>query len=150
MAQVVETTDLTKKYDGFTAVDALNLRIGEGEVFGFLGPNGAGKTTTILMLLGLTEPTSGTAQVCGYNPTREVLKVKHLVGYLPEKVGFRMITLRRRTPVMFQSYRRPKTSSHIQNFNERSDFWNHFARFYTNFKEHSSKRSGRKIDTVAL
>ncbi|OIP27464.1 MAG: ABC transporter ATP-binding protein [Chloroflexi bacterium CG_4_9_14_3_um_filter_45_9] len=85
---VVETTNLTKKYDGFTAVDGLNLHIEEGEIFGFLGPNGAGKTTTLLMLLGLTEPTSGTAQVCGHNPTREPLKVKRLVGYLPEKVGF--------------------------------------------------------------
>ncbi|MDY7019085.1 MAG: ABC transporter ATP-binding protein [Chloroflexota bacterium] len=85
---VIETTNLTKKYDAFTAVEGLNLRIEEGEIFGFLGPNGAGKTTTILMLLGLTEPFSGTAQVCGYNPTREPLKVKRIVGYLPEKVGF--------------------------------------------------------------
>ena len=89
MGQVaVETINLTKIYDDFTAVDGLNLRIEEGEIFGFLGPNGAGKTTTILMLLGLTEPTSGAAQVCGYNPTREPLKVKRIVGYLPEKVGF--------------------------------------------------------------
>jgi ABC-2 type transport system ATP-binding protein len=85
---VVETKDLTKNYDGFTAVDGLNLRVEEGEVFGFLGPNGAGKTTTLLMLLGLTEPSSGTVQVCGFNPTREPLKVKRIVGYLPEKVGF--------------------------------------------------------------
>jgi len=85
---VVETNRLTKTYDGFTAVDGLNLRIEEGEIFGFLGPNGAGKTTTILMLLGLTEPSSGTAQVCGHNPTREPLKVKRIVGYLPERVGF--------------------------------------------------------------
>jgi len=85
---IVETNNLTKTYDGFTAVDGLNLRIEEGETFGFLGPNGAGKSTTILMLLGLTEPSSGTAQVCGYNPTREPLKVKRIVGYLPEKFGF--------------------------------------------------------------
>jgi len=84
----VETHDLTKKYDGVTVVDSLNLHIREKEVFGLLGPNGAGKTTTILMLLGLTEPASGMAQVCGFNPTREPLKVKRLVGYLPEKVGF--------------------------------------------------------------
>ena len=85
---IVETKGLSKTYDGFTAVDGLDLRIEEGEVFGFLGPNGAGKTTTILMLLGLTEPSSGTAQVCGYNPTREPLKVKRIVSYLPEKFGF--------------------------------------------------------------
>jgi len=85
---VVETKDLTKAYNGFTAVDRLNLRIEEGEIFGFLGSNGAGKTTTILMLIGLTEPSSGTAQVCGYDSTREPLKVKRIVGYLPEKFGF--------------------------------------------------------------
>jgi ABC-2 type transport system ATP-binding protein len=85
---IIETTGLTKAYGNKIAVDKLNLRISEGEVFGFLGPNGAGKTTTILMLLGLTEPTSGTARVCGYSPTREPLKVKRVVGYLPEKVGF--------------------------------------------------------------
>lgn len=85
---VIETKELTKAYRTFVAVDKLNLRVGEGEVFGFLGPNGAGKTTTILMLLGLTEPTSGSASVCGYNPTREPVKVKRAVGYMPEKVGF--------------------------------------------------------------
>ena len=84
----IETQDLTKRYDGVTVVDHLNLKINENEVFGLLGPNGAGKTTTILMLLGLTEPASGTARVCGFSPTREPLKVKRLVGYLPENVGF--------------------------------------------------------------
>jgi len=85
---VVETTDLTKMYGGFTAVNKLNLRIEEGEMFGFLGANGAGKTTTLLMLLGLTEPTSGTVRVCGKDPARDPLEVKRQVGYLPERVGF--------------------------------------------------------------
>ena len=84
----IETQDLTKRYDGVAVVDSLNLHVVENEVFGLLGPNGAGKTTTILMLLGLTEPASGNARVFGFNPTREPLKVKRLVGYLPEKVGF--------------------------------------------------------------
>ncbi|MFC1931300.1 ABC transporter ATP-binding protein [Chloroflexota bacterium] len=84
----IETQDLTKRYDGTTVVDHLNLHVRENEVFGLLGPNGAGKTTTILMLLGLTEPASGSAQVYGFNSTRDPLKVKRLVGYLPEKVGF--------------------------------------------------------------
>ncbi len=84
----VETQDLTKSYDGAIVVDHLNLHIAENEIFGLLGPNGAGKTTTILMLLGLTEPVSGSARVCGYNPTREPLNVKRMVGYMPEKVGF--------------------------------------------------------------
>ena len=85
---VVETKKLTKAYNGTVVVDALNLKIQEGEIFGFLGPNGAGKTTTILMLLGLTEPTSGEARVCGFDVTREPLKVKRITGYLPENLGF--------------------------------------------------------------
>lgn len=85
---VVETVNLTKKYDGFTAVNNLNLRVQQGEVFGLLGPNGAGKTTTILMLLGLTDPTSGKVTVLGMDPTRKTLSVKSKVGYIPDTVGF--------------------------------------------------------------
>jgi ABC-2 type transport system ATP-binding protein len=85
---VIETQDLTKVYGEQVAVNRLNLKINEGEVFGFLGPTGAGKTTTLIMLLGLSEPTSGKARVCGFDPTREALKVKRVVGYLPENVGF--------------------------------------------------------------
>jgi len=85
---VLETQDLTKRYDGNTVVDHLNLHVAENEVFGLLGPNGAGKTTTILMLLGLTEPASGSARIFGFNSTREPLKVKSLTGYLPERLGF--------------------------------------------------------------
>jgi ABC-2 type transport system ATP-binding protein len=85
---VVQTQNLTKWYGREAAVDNLTLTMGEGEVFGFLGPNGAGKTTTILMLLGLSEPTSGWARVCGLDSAREAIKVKRLAGYLPENVGF--------------------------------------------------------------
>lgn len=88
MSAVVETRNLTKRYHDKLAVNSLNLTVEEGEIFGFLGPNGAGKTTTILMLLGLTEPTSGEVSVCGFNPTRQSLEVKRRVGYLPENPGF--------------------------------------------------------------
>jgi ABC-2 type transport system ATP-binding protein len=84
----IETHGLAKHYGKFVAVEGLDLAVYEGEVFGLLGPNGAGKTTTILMLLGLTEPTAGSARVLGCDPTREPLKVKSLVGYLPDAVGF--------------------------------------------------------------
>ncbi|MDR7555036.1 MAG: ABC transporter ATP-binding protein [Armatimonadota bacterium] len=87
-APVIETQGLTKRYGAFTAVDNLTLRVYAGEVFGLLGPNGSGKTTTILMLLGLTEPTSGTARVLGEDPARNPLAVKRRVGYLPDSVGF--------------------------------------------------------------
>lgn len=85
---VIELTDLTKKYGSFTAVGNLSLSVDKGEIFGLLGPNGAGKSTTILMMLGLTEPTSGTLRVCGINPTTNPVEVKRKVGYLPEDVGF--------------------------------------------------------------
>ncbi|HIQ04571.1 MAG TPA: ABC transporter ATP-binding protein [Anaerolineae bacterium] len=85
---VIETHGLTKHYNSFVAVDALNLAVKPGEVFGILGPNGSGKTTTILMLLGLTEPTAGSMQVLGFDPMRQPLSVKARVGYLPEQIGF--------------------------------------------------------------
>ena len=88
MSAVIETARLTKRYRDLVAVNELNLKVEEGETFGFLGPNGAGKTTTILMLLGLSEPTDGHAFVCGFDPTRQPLEVKKRVGYLPENPGF--------------------------------------------------------------
>jgi ABC-2 type transport system ATP-binding protein len=88
MQVMVEASKLTKVYSGNTVVDNLNLQIAEGQIYGFLGPNGAGKTTTILMMLGLTEPSSGQARIGGFNSTRDPLKVKRITGYVPEKVGF--------------------------------------------------------------
>ena len=88
MAAAIVTKGLTKKYGDRVVVDHLDLRINEGEVFGLLGPNGAGKTTTILMCLGLSEPSSGTATVVGFDPARQPIEVKQVVGYLPDAVGF--------------------------------------------------------------
>ena len=85
---ILRTQGLTKRYGEVLAVDHLDLEVARGEVFGLLGPNGAGKTTTTLMLLGLTEPTGGSAWIQGHNCTREPLAVKSLVGYLPDSVGF--------------------------------------------------------------
>lgn len=85
---IIQLKDLTKYYGKKKAVDKLNLTINTGEIFGLLGPNGAGKTTSILMMLGLTEPTSGQAWVCGFQASRNPLEVKRRVGYLPDNVGF--------------------------------------------------------------
>lgn len=85
---IIETKDLTKVYEHQVAVDHLSFQVREGEVFGFLGPNGAGKTTTLLMLLGLSRQTDGSAKVCGLDPLRKPTDVKRMVGYLPENVGF--------------------------------------------------------------
>jgi ABC-2 type transport system ATP-binding protein len=85
---IIELADLTKKYGSFIAVDQLTLNIQKGEIFGLLGPNGAGKSTTILMMLGLTEPTSGSVRVCNIDPVTNPIEVKKRVGYLPEDMGF--------------------------------------------------------------
>jgi len=85
---IIELNGLTKTYGTVKAVDDLHLTIGKGEIFGLLGPNGAGKTTTILMMLGLTEPSAGTAFVCGVNATTHPIDVKKRVGYMPDSVGF--------------------------------------------------------------
>ena len=85
---IIQMKGLTKAYGEKKAVDNLTLGIKRGEVFGLLGPNGAGKTTTTLMLLGLTEPTAGSAFIDGKNCTRDPLAVKKIVGYLPDSVGF--------------------------------------------------------------
>lgn len=85
---VIELKNIVKKYEDFTAVDHLTLGIYPGEIFGLLGPNGAGKTTTILMMLGLTEPTSGSVKVSGIDSTRNPMQVKRKVGYMPDDIGF--------------------------------------------------------------
>ncbi len=79
---------LSKRYGTTLAVDAIDFEVDAGEIVGILGPNGSGKTTTILMLLGLTEPTGGRAEVAGFDPLREPLEVKRRVGYLPDQIGF--------------------------------------------------------------
>lgn len=78
--------NLTKKYQDFTAVDNLNLTVKDGAIFGFLGHNGAGKTTTLSMFTTLILPTSGSATIDGFDVVKDNLKVRNLLGYLPENV----------------------------------------------------------------
>lgn len=85
---VIRAVALTKRYGATLAVDHVDLEVHAGEIVGILGPNGSGKTTTILMLLGLTEPTDGHAEVAGFDPLRQPLEVKRRVGYLPDQIGF--------------------------------------------------------------
>ncbi|MBB6238022.1 ABC-2 type transport system ATP-binding protein [Pedobacter sp. AK013] len=88
MEAIIDLKNLCKSYGSHVAVDKLNLKIPHGEIFGLLGPNGAGKTTSILMMLGLTEPDSGSAIVCGHDATRDPIEVKRMVGYMPDNLGF--------------------------------------------------------------
>jgi ABC-2 type transport system ATP-binding protein len=84
MTPAIETSNLTKRYGTTTAVDALNLTVTKGTVYGFLGPNGAGKTTTMCLLTGLTRPTSGSAAVAGADVSDRDRHRPH-IGYLPEE-----------------------------------------------------------------
>jgi len=81
----VSVCNLTKRFDGFTAVDNISFSVREGEIFGFLGPNGSGKTTTIRMLCGLLPPTSGGGIVVGLDILREQARIKPEVGYMSQK-----------------------------------------------------------------
>lgn len=82
----IETTDLTKRFRRLLAVDSVGLKVPVGSVYGFLGRNGAGKTTTIQMLMGMLEPTAGQMRVLGFDPLREDVAMKRVVGYVPERV----------------------------------------------------------------
>jgi ABC-2 type transport system ATP-binding protein len=80
---LVHTEDLTKRYGGFTALDACSLAVPAGEIFGLLGPNGAGKTTLLRLLLGFIHPTGGRASVCGCDIVADPLGVRDRTAYLP-------------------------------------------------------------------
>jgi ABC-2 type transport system ATP-binding protein len=81
----IDVHDLTRRFDGFTAVDQITFDVRPGEVFGFLGANGAGKTTAIRMLTGLLAPSSGRAIVAGHDVMREVELVKRDIGYMSQR-----------------------------------------------------------------
>ena len=82
---MIQTNELTKKYGDFTAVNKISLNIPAGQVYGFLGPNGAGKTSTIMMLLGMTSPTSGEISLFGEKYTPDRLDLRKRIGVVPEK-----------------------------------------------------------------
>ncbi|MEO0338697.1 MAG: ABC transporter ATP-binding protein [Bacteroidota bacterium] len=85
MEKVIEAKGLTKKFGDFTAVDAISFHVDQGEIFGFLGANGAGKTTAIKMLIGLSSPSAGHAQVAGFDIRKQREKVKKNIGYMSQK-----------------------------------------------------------------
>jgi ABC-2 type transport system ATP-binding protein len=84
MDAIIRVNDLTKSYGPTLAVDHISFEVKEGEIFGFLGPNGAGKTTTIRMMVGLTQPSSGTAWIAGLDILKEPVEVKKTIGLVPE------------------------------------------------------------------
>ncbi|MCB1417249.1 MAG: ABC transporter ATP-binding protein, partial [Nitratireductor sp.] len=98
---VVNTTDLTKIYDNrYIALNALNLRVEKGQVFGLVGPNGAGKSTTFRLLLGLQKPTAGQLQVFGEEMSAERADLRRRIGYLPTNPTFP----KHMTPIAFLQF----------------------------------------------
>ncbi len=84
---MIEADQLTKRFDGFTAVDELTITVNRGELLALLGPNGAGKTTTVRMLSAILQPTLGTARINGYDVVQEADQVRRLIGMLTEQPG---------------------------------------------------------------
>ncbi|HUI31709.1 MAG TPA: ABC transporter ATP-binding protein [Candidatus Acidoferrales bacterium] len=85
MSLAIKSTNLTKTFGSFTAVDAISFEVEEGKIVGFIGANGAGKTTTIKMLCGLTKPTSGEAMVAGYDVAHHPEQVRQSIGYMSQR-----------------------------------------------------------------
>ena len=83
---MIEVKNVTKKYGNFVAVDNISFTVNDGEVVGFLGPNGAGKSTTMNMITGFIEPTDGTIIVNGFDTSKQPIKAKQQIGYMPEGV----------------------------------------------------------------
>ncbi len=84
---MIETSDLTKKYDDLFAIKSLDLKLEKGDVFGFIGPNGAGKTTTMRILATLLNPSWGVASVCGYSIYKHPKEIRRAIGYMPDFFG---------------------------------------------------------------
>jgi len=84
---IVEVSNLVKSFNGLTAVNGVSFAIRQGEIFGLLGPNGAGKTTAISMLTCLLAPTSGTANIAGYDVVSQAKTVKGIIGLVPQDLA---------------------------------------------------------------
>jgi len=82
---IVSAKGLVKVFDGLRAVDGVDLKISNGEIYGFLGPNGAGKTTTVRMLIGLLSPTNGIIEILGYDVLKRAMDIKNHIGYMPQR-----------------------------------------------------------------
>jgi ABC-2 type transport system ATP-binding protein len=82
---VIHLAGLTKRYGTFTAVNAIDLTVPRGELFGFLGPNGAGKTTTLRMIAGILRPTAGTVHIAGIDVTADPVRAKSRLGFIPDR-----------------------------------------------------------------
>ena len=84
---VIEVRGVTKRFGNFTALDSIDLTVGEGEIYGFIGPNGAGKSTTIRILLGMLKATSGSARMFGKDVWKDAVAIHRRIAYVPGDVN---------------------------------------------------------------
>jgi ABC-2 type transport system ATP-binding protein len=123
MANAIEVKNLAKNFGDLKAVNSLSLSVKEGELFGLLGPNGSGKTTTVKLLTGQLRPTKGNATVLGINVLKDPLKVRELVGIIPEQ----------ETPPSFLTAEEYLTFvakiRNLDNIKDRCDEWFEFLEF---------------------
>lgn len=113
MPTAIKVTELHKTYgkgkNAFEAVKGISLEIMEGELFGFLGPNGAGKTTSLKMMVGLLDPTDGTAEILGMDPRRSKQDLKRQIGIIPQDISiYEELTVLENLRFMAKAYKVPK------------------------------------------
>ena len=119
----VRIRNLTRRFGETVAVDAIDLSVRDGEIFGLLGPNGAGKTTTIKMLITLLPPTSGGAEVAGFDVVRDPVAVRQVIGYVPQLLsadgtltGRENLDLAARLHHVARAERRPRIDAALESF----------------------------------
>ena len=123
---MIHTEGLSKAFDGRVAVDAINLDVNEGEVFGFLGPNGAGKTTTVRLLACLIGPTGGKAWVNGFEVGKEDINIRRSVGILTESPGlYDRLSAERNLSIFADLYEVPveQRDKNVRRYLEMMDLW---------------------------
>ncbi len=123
---MIHVEGLTRNFNGRTAVDGMTFDVGEGEIFGLLGPNGAGKTTTVRMLCCLIRPTSGKAVVGGFEVGKDPIRIREIVGFLPESPGlYGELSARRNLEFYAKLYGVPrqKREENIERFLKMLDLW---------------------------
>jgi len=111
----IVTQALTKNFGHFTAVDALNVSVAKGELFGLLGPNGAGKTTTVRMLCTLIEPTLGTANIVGYDIREQAAEVRRQIGVVSEGVSlYKDLSIEENLKLLSTLYEIPRPKAEVR------------------------------------
>lgn len=123
MSVMIESFNLTKKFNNLRAVEDLSIQVNKGEILGFLGPNGAGKTTTIRMLAGIIAPTKGYAVVAGIRTDKEVERLHEVIGLLTETPGFYQRLTARENLLYFTSFYNIDPDPQVDKYLQRMGLW---------------------------